>query len=222
MFDPRSYVRPGQPVAIAAAQINWINEQTRKVVTRTDPSKSLSAPYTWVYAKNTTNQTVPRWGVLGIVGVEIEPTGDMSARDTRQFEQMPVLTCETLEVAANSQTGYCVALEPIQSSSVARVAVAGVVQVKAADVGKLPNKTTLWSNDHWALVLLGGGDGGVRICTFTESWPAGTIKTVTLKNSTETLQATNLFYNISADCGSRDCAIANDRGTWYLVAYNCI
>lgn len=63
--------------------------------------------------------------------------------------------------------------------------------------------------------------GGIKICTFTGSWSVGATKEVTVKESTETLGATNLFFNVGVDCGSRDCAVAQFGGAWYLIAYNC-
>jgi hypothetical protein len=60
-----------------------------------------------------------------------------------------------------------------------------------------------------------------RVCTFTGAWSKASDKTVTLRNQTATLVATNLFANITAAGSSRACAIAKDGTAWYLIAAEC-
>ena len=60
-----------------------------------------------------------------------------------------------------------------------------------------------------------------RVCTFTGSWSANSFKTVTLRNSTATLAAYNLFGSISASCGGSPVAVAKDGTAWYVIAANC-
>lgn len=56
-----------------------------------------------------------------------------------------------------------------------------------------------------------------RVCTFTGSWPIGTIKTVTFKASSQkTASALNLFWPVP-DGPQRDCAIGKDGTAWYLL-----
>lgn len=58
-----------------------------------------------------------------------------------------------------------------------------------------------------------------RVCTFTGSWPIGSSKVVTFKNQTSTpntVSATNLFWPLP-NGPLRDCAIARDGTSWYLV-----
>jgi hypothetical protein len=81
-------------------------------------------PYTWVYCKPSV--TVARWGVLAITGVAITPTSS-SGGATASFEEMPVLTGAS---PSATTTAWCVAVEPIESGKVGRVAVGGVVQCK--------------------------------------------------------------------------------------------
>ena len=68
-----------------------------------------------------------------------------------------------------------------------------------------------------------GARGGraVRIGSFTGSWPIDQQKVVTLRGTTATLSALNLFSNISVDCGTRECAVAKDGTAWYLIAARC-
>lgn len=70
----------------------------------------------------------------------------------------------------------------------------------------------------------GGGGRGVRIGTFTGSWTKNADKTVTFKYQTttpNTVTATNLFAEISVDCGIRNCAIAKDGTAWFLISAEC-
>lgn len=68
----------------------------------------------------------------------------------------------------------------------------------------------------------GRGGGGLRIGTFTGSWSKGTTHTVALLGATATTHSvTNIFANISVDCGSRKCAIAKDGTAWYLIQAEC-
>jgi len=73
-----------------------------------------------------------------------------------------------------------------------------------------------------------GGAGGktFRVCTFTGSWSINASKTVTFKNQTSTpntVSAINLFAAVgnTASAIQRDCAIAKDGTSWYLIAAVC-
>jgi hypothetical protein len=79
--------------------------------------------------------TVARWGVLAITGVAITPTSSPGGA-TASFEEMPVLTGGT---PSETTTAWCVAVEPIESGKVGRVAVGGVVQCKV-EVDKADDK----------------------------------------------------------------------------------
>lgn len=79
--------------------------------------------------------------------------------------------------------------------------------------------------DTKALQFARTGDGGrsgsvFRICTFTGAWSIDTAKVVTLRNQTttpNTLSATNLFFPLDEIDGEFVCAVAKDRGDWYLL-----
>jgi len=223
MTDPRGYVRRGEPLAIAATQVNWINDQMRQRDTTQPPAESIGSPYTWVYGKNTSGANASRWAVLAITGVEIAPTANDADAATRQFCTVPVLT-----LGASTYPGQrCVAIDPIAAGKIGRVAVAGAVQVKAADVDKLDGSTVLWEDANWALVRF-GSDGGVRLGTISATWLKGTDATVTKLNGdgtpispTVTFTATNHFVDISVDCGPKKVACASVGGTWILVAAEC-
>ena len=57
-----------------------------------------------------------------------------------------------------------------------------------------------------------------RMATFTGSWAINGTKTVTLRGSTATLSAVNLFLNLP-DNGQRNCAVAKDGTAWNLIQW---
>ena len=71
---------------------------------------------------------------------------------------------------------------------------------------------------------VGGGGGGFRICTFTGAWSKNSSKTVTFKyqtNAPNAVSALNLFAEIPAPSGAKNCAIAREGTAWYLIAAEC-
>lgn len=195
MIDPRRHVAPGQSLSLAAAQVNWINEQMRRSPAAAPRGGDFSAPYTWVYVRNSSGAAVTRWGILAITGVEIAPTYTTVAdRATNQFQAMPVLTGGTPTVTT---TAWCVAIEPIAAGKVGKAAVSGVVQCKVdvastgdtlvkckastseLQTGSSGEGLVLWKDagtgtGKWALVRLGAGGGGghgFRLGQFSGQWP---------------------------------------------------
>lgn len=176
-------------------------------------SPAVPKPYTWAYCK--ASVTVARWGVLAITGMEISPTSSDSDDATKTFQDTPVLTGGT---PSSSTTAWCVAVEPIESGKIGRVAVAGVVQLKAADLGKAAGAHVIWKNSDWAMVLL---QAGVIRGTFTAPWSKGSTATVTdAVVSGATYTAKNYFASLSGT-GAKACAIANVGGEWILIAAEC-
>lgn len=63
-----------------------------------------------------------------------------------------------------------------------------------------------------------------RVCTFTGAWDKAASKTVTFRGVTatpNTVSAVNLFTDIKAATGSKNCAVAKDGTAWYLIAAEC-
>lgn len=182
------------------------------------PVGSTTAPYTWVYAKNTSGSAVARWGVMKITGVEVTPTSDGNAAATKQFEQMPVLTCGT------TGSEVCVAIDPIDNDKIGRVAVSGTVQVKAADAGKIAG-VVLWKNDDWALVRFGGG---IRLGRISATWTKGSTATVTQLDQdgsplspNVTFDARNWFATVTVSSGTKKVSCAQVGSNWILIAAEC-
>jgi hypothetical protein len=176
-MDPRQSVNPGDPIRLAASQINGLNRLLNVNAGFSFPAAvDQPTPYTWVMAKNNTGSTVPRWGVLAITGMVITPGSSDNA--TGQFEQLPVVAGGT---PSDTTTAWCVAVEPIKAGEIGRVAVGGVVQVKVevadsthvfakckASTSELKSTDNgegviLWKagtgSGQWSLVRLGNGRG---------------------------------------------------------------
>ena len=226
MADPYRKVRPGERLTISARAWNRAQDAADRVLGAVGgfggaAAQSSSAPYTWVYAKNV-GGAVSRWGLMAITGFEIAPTGDGNEIATRQFQQMPVITGSN---ASSTATSWCVAIEPIDTGQIGRVAVAGVVQLKVSHLGNAPGASVMWKNDDWALIRI---DGGVRLGTVSSSWSKGATATVTEQNGdgsamnpTTTFSAKNYFANVTVQSGTRRVACAKVGDTWILIAAEC-
>jgi hypothetical protein len=220
MPRPDGRIEPGQPLrgAISARAWNRAQDAADLVLganpgTAGSPGSPVLKPYTWAYCQPSV--TVARWGVLAITGVAITPTSS-SGGATASFEEMPVLTGGTPDA---STTAWCVAVEPIESGKVGRVAVGGVVQLKADDLGKASGSHVLWKDSTWALIRI---QAGVIRGTFSAPWNKGSTKTVTDATLTSVTYAgvKNYFANVSGS-GSKACAIAYVAGEWILIAAEC-
>jgi len=220
MPRPDGRVEPGQPLrgAISARAWNRAQDAADLVLGAHAGTSGVSGspvlkPYTWAYCKPSV--TVERWGVLEITGVAITPTSS-SGGATASFEEMPVLTGGT---PSATTTAWCVAVEPIAANAVGRVAVGGVVQLKAADLGKASGAHVLWKDSNWALIRI---QAGVIRGTFTAPWNKGSTATVTDATLTSVTYTgvKNYFASVTGS-GSKACAIAYVAGEWILIAAEC-
>jgi hypothetical protein len=241
-MDPRQHVNPGDPIRLAASQINGLNRLLNVNAGFSYPAAvEQPTPYTWVMGKNNTGSKIERWGVLAITGMDITPGSSETA--TGQFEQLPVVTGGT---PSATTTAWCVAVEPIAAGRVGRVAVGGVVQCKvdvtsaddkfvackasatelktgATGEGLILYKEGGTGAGKWALVrLAGGGAGGIVRGTFTAPWSKGSTKTVAdaVTSGTTYANVKNYFAAVGGT-GSKACAIAYAGGEWILIAAEC-
>lgn len=224
--DPRSFVRPGERLRIAATQINALNALIRRNGGFETGELPGNGPLTTIIlARNSTGGDLARWGVMSISGIEIDPNDGDNER--RSFEEMPCVIGETLAADAGV---FVVAVEPIKSGKIGRVAAAGIVQVTAETLGQIRDYVTvIWEDGEWALIRIsGGGGGGIRFGKVSGSWPKGTTHSVTrLKGNGDppttpsTFTAKNWFCDISIDCGERYVACAKVDSTWILIAAEC-
>jgi hypothetical protein len=215
MARPDGRLEPGQPLrgAISARAWNRAQDAADLVLganpgTEGVPGSPVLKPYTWVYCKPSV--TVARWGVLAITGMEITPTSS-SGGATASFEEMPVLTGGT---PSATTTPWCVAVEPIESGKIGRVAVGGVVQLKAADLGKASGAHVLWKDSNWALIRM---QAGVIRGTFSGTWTKGSTTTVT---DAVVSGATYTAKNYIATLSGSVCLIAYVADEWVLVGWD--
>jgi hypothetical protein len=209
-------IEPGQSLrsAISARAWNRTQDATDRVLGAHagteggSPGSPALKPYTWAYCKPSV--TVARWGVLAITGVAITPTGS-SGGATASFEEMPVLTGGT---PSATTTAWCVAVEPIESGTVGRVAVGGVVQLKAADIGKASGAHVLWKDSNWALIRM---QAGVIRGTFSGTWTKGSTATVT---DAVVSGATYTAKNYIATLSGSVCLIAYVASEWVLIGWD--
>lgn len=213
-------IEPGQKLSTAISARAWNRaQQAADVVLGAgtgatgDATQNGFAPYTWVYAKNGTGSTIARWSVQSITGFEITPTSSESAAATTQFLSMPCVTLGARSSSSDTAKAWCVALEPIESNKLGRVAVSGVVQVKAADLQKASGCRVLFKDSNWALVDV---NGGIVRGTFSGSWAKGATATVTdaLAN-TVTYTAKNYWASVNCPTATT-CFLAYVSGEWVL------
>jgi len=212
-------IQPGQPIrgAISARAWNRAQDAADLVLganpgTEGVPGSPVLKPYTWAYCQPSV--TVARWGVLAITGVQITPTSSPGGA-TASFEEMPVLTGGT---PSATTTAWCVAVEPIESGKVGKVAVGGVVQCKAADLGKASGAHVLWKDSTWALIRM---QAGVIRGTFTAPWAKGATATVTDAVLTSVTYTAKNYFAAITGTGSKACAISFASGEWILIAAEC-
>jgi len=219
MPRPDGRLEPGQPVRGAISARAWNRAQDAADIVLgasvgTEGTKGSAAlkPYTWCYCKP--SLTVGRWGILAITGLEIVPTNTPGGA-TASFEEMPLLTGGAV---TSTTTAWCVAVEPIESGKIGRVAVAGVVQCSASEIKSARGAHVLWKNSVWALIRM---HAGIIRGTFSAPWNKGTTATVTDANvSGATFSARNYFASITGT-GTKSCAIANAGTEWILIAAEC-
>jgi hypothetical protein len=173
-------------------------------------------PYTWVLCKPSV--TVARWGIVAITGVEITPTSTATAAATKSFEEQPIVRgvpqSETITAAS-----WGVAVEPIEGGKVGRLAVSGVVQVKAADLPKAAGTHVIYKNEDWALIRI---QPGVVRGTFSPPWPKGGAQTVTdAANFSQTYANVKNYFASLTGSGTKACAIAYVNAEWILIAAEC-
>jgi hypothetical protein len=213
-MDSRQHVNPGDPIRLAASQINGLNRLLNVNGGFSFPAAvEQPTPYTWVVAKNNTGSLVDRWGVLAITGMDVTPGSSTIA--TGQFEQLPVVAGGT---PSATTTAWCVAVEPIEPAKVGRVAVGGVVQLKAADLGKARGAQVLWKDSNWALIRI---HAGIVRGTFTAPWAKSATKTVTDSVSSQTFGDVRNYFAAITGSGTKACAIAYVGAEWILIAAEC-
>jgi hypothetical protein len=218
MPRPDGRLEPGQPLRHAISARAWNRAQDAADLVLGDSNgvsgdtgSPVLKPYAWCYGKPMSD--VSRWNVVGITGFAITPTSE-SGGATASFEEMPVVTVDT---PSESTTACGVAVEPISSGKIGRIAVGGVVQCKTADLGKTFGSTIIWKNSEWSLIRL---NSGIVRAHFSGTWEKDSSKSVTAELLTgTTYTAHNYIATISSQTDCK-CFIMHDGSEWVLVSWD--
>lgn len=245
MIDPRKHVRPGQPLALAASQVNFLNSLMQaSSMPAAGPLGGWNFTGNQVLVKNSTASNVPRWGVLQITDILLDPNdGDVQRRE---YESMPCVVGSTPSGVRTQK--LVIAVEPIAVGKIGRCAIGGVTQAKLAtgsgvsaamraratdgDVTVLTPDLwgpveILWRNDEWALVRLDQANP-VQLGKTTAEWAKGATATIDVYEGSP-LYETNSLRTLS-ECVNKFVTVANDKwvivaqagsGYWYLIAAEC-
>lgn len=137
MADPRSHVRPGQPLAIAAEHINWLNREMRGNAAFGYERAPYELAPNWIYAK-ATQQLQHRQ--IAFLYPSQEPVIDLDPSDEQQkqsrrraFHSEPVVGDLRATPPSNSQLyglhHICMTLEPAKVNDIIKIQVSGPVYV---------------------------------------------------------------------------------------------
>jgi hypothetical protein len=152
-------VRPGQNIATAFSARAWNRAQdaadvvlSRQTLFGADGTPPVDAAANVVLVKNMTGDTIPKFGVLGISGVEIDPSqglftdNDAAGARVREFSRRPILRGTTPTTAAHAEA-FVVLLEPCPATAIARAAVSGCMFVRLRIVSAAHKFATVRNGD---------------------------------------------------------------------------
>jgi hypothetical protein len=214
MAAPNGRIEPGQPLESAISARAWNRAQDAADIVlgagagmNAAGPRTAIAPYVVLPCKNNSAEDVPRYGVLAIESLEIEPTSTASDAETLQFQSQPVIRGD---LPYGEETIAVIAIQPIPAGSVGMVAVSGVVQaridIKSAshtlattkdnEVAEMKTSGSvgypiIWKQSgtgagKWALVMLSSrvphAPQGIRLGKISSTWAKGSTKTVTRYN----------------------------------------
>lgn len=157
--DPFRKVTPGQPLRISARAWNRVLDTIKPNPGFMAISDGVQPAQNTVLIRNKSGHDVPRFGVLGISGVEIDPSVD-DGKYEKQFAMRPVLTGVT--PAAAHRDKFVVMLEPVKDDAVALGAIGGIIPCKVELKGgnhkyaqaKVDDRTQLESTSKCGAVRL--------------------------------------------------------------------
>lgn len=125
--DPFRKVSPGQPLRIGARAWNRVLDSIRPNVGFMSLQDGLEPAPNTVYIRNKSGHDVPRFGVLGISGVEIDPAAEDKKHELG-FAQQPVLHGTT--PGAEHADKFVICLQPIRDDAIGLAAIGGVLACK--------------------------------------------------------------------------------------------
>ncbi len=130
-MDPLKFSRPGDPVKLAAAQLNRLNEMIAAPRQPAEqPPRHIERPYTFIYAKNIGSTDYLPARPAQIVGLQ---QGTDAASAAWQYRDTPVVSISDTwsRNGGNGEPLYSgITVDPIRTGDIGRLAVGGVVQAK--------------------------------------------------------------------------------------------
>jgi hypothetical protein len=131
-MDPLKFSRPGDPVKLAAAQLNRLNEMIAAPRQPAEqPPRHVERPYTFIYAKNIGSTDYLSARPVQIVGLQ---QGTDAASAAWQYRDTPVVSISDAWTRNGFNDGepmYSgITVDPIRTGDIGRLAVGGVVQAK--------------------------------------------------------------------------------------------
>jgi hypothetical protein len=156
-------VRPGQNISTAFSARSWNRAQDaadlvlgERASQAAGDVEALQRAPNIVVIRNTTNSAVERFGVLGISGVDIDPTGgtlegtnEASAR-AREFARRPVLR-GVLPLTPTHADQFVVLLEPLAANAIGRGVISGCFACRVQIVNANHKFANIKSNDSTQL-----------------------------------------------------------------------
>ena len=150
-------VNPGQKLTTAFSARAWNRAQDAADIVLgdrgrvvADAVKSAERAANIVMIRNQSGQAVPRFGVLGINNVEINPSGQpVDSSVALEFAQNPVVT-GTVPTLAHVER-FVVLLEPAPINAVVRAAVSGVFACRVYVIDDSHGFATIRVNDRTQL-----------------------------------------------------------------------
>lgn len=169
MAAPHGRIEPGQPLESAISARAWNRAQDAADIVMgagagmgAAPSAGYQPIGNIILARNNTGGAVPRWGVLRIAGIEVNPlTNDPNTDDARRrsFEGMPIVTGAVPD--GTTAEKFVIAIEPIAPNKIGRVCAAGITQAKVEFVDITHTRAKPKADDTSLLVSSDGGPAAI-------------------------------------------------------------
>lgn len=166
--DPLRKVQPGQPLRIGARAWNRVLDTIKPNVGFMSLQDGLQPAPNTVYIRNKSGYDVPRFGVLGISGIEIDPAKDDYAHEL-EFARQPVLHGTTPEPQHSDKFVIC--LQPIRDDAIGLAAIGGVLACKV-ELTKASHKFATAKSGDRTQLQSSAKCGAVRL-VWVEGQPTG-------------------------------------------------
>lgn len=125
--DTQRKVQPGQPLRIPARTWNRLVDTLKPNPGFLALADGIQPAPNTVYIRNKSGHDVPRFGVLGISGIEIDPVANDN-RGEKEFARQPVLRGTT--PSSQHADKFVVMMQPVKDDQIGIGAIGGVIACK--------------------------------------------------------------------------------------------